>query len=74
VLVNSAGSAIVGALEETSVDQAKRRFDTNVFGVMLTSQAVLRGRKPPRRAAGQAPPEHRSGRWALTARFSPSTI
>jgi NAD(P)-dependent dehydrogenase (short-subunit alcohol dehydrogenase family) len=41
VLVNNAGSAILGAFEETSVDQAKTLFDTNVFGVVRTSQAVL---------------------------------
>src|SRR5262249_6457745 len=48
VVVNNAGSAILGALEETSVDQAKTLFDTNVFGVMRTSQAVL----PSMRAQG----------------------
>jgi NAD(P)-dependent dehydrogenase (short-subunit alcohol dehydrogenase family) len=41
VLVNNAGSAVLGAFEETSVEQAKALFDTNVFGVMRTSQAVL---------------------------------
>jgi len=41
VLVNNAGSAVLGAFEETSVEQAKALFDTNVFGVMRMSQAVL---------------------------------
>jgi NAD(P)-dependent dehydrogenase (short-subunit alcohol dehydrogenase family) len=41
VLVNNAGSAVLGAFEETSVEQAKALFDTNVFGVVRTSQAVL---------------------------------
>jgi NAD(P)-dependent dehydrogenase (short-subunit alcohol dehydrogenase family) len=43
VLVNNAGAAVLGALEETSVEQAKALFDTNVFGIMRTSQAVLPG-------------------------------
>ena len=41
VLVNNAGVAMVGAAEETSIDEAKWMFDTNVFGILRTSQAVL---------------------------------
>ena len=41
VLVNNAGVALYGALEETSIDEAKALFDTNVFGVMRMTQAVL---------------------------------
>src|SRR5262245_56313963 len=41
VLINNAGYSMLGALEETSIDQAKALFDTNVFGVVRTSQAVL---------------------------------
>lgn len=48
VLVNNAGYSVSGAFEETSVEQAKALFDTNVFGVMRTSQAVL----PSMRAQG----------------------
>jgi short-subunit dehydrogenase len=48
VLVNNAGYTVQGAFEETSVEQAKALFDTNVFGVMRTSQAVL----PSMRAQG----------------------
>lgn len=41
VLVNSAGGSLVGATEETSIAEAQSLFDTNVFGVLRTTQAVL---------------------------------
>ena len=41
VLVNNAGLGVFGAFEETSVEQAQALFDTNVFGVIRTSKAVL---------------------------------
>lgn len=41
VLVNSAGVTLVGAMEETSTDEAKTLFDTNLFGLLRTIQAVL---------------------------------
>lgn len=41
VLVNSAGGTMLGAVEETSVAEAQALFDTNVFGILRTSQAVL---------------------------------
>lgn len=41
VLVNSAGGTMLGAVEETSVAEAQALFDTNVFGTLRTSQAVL---------------------------------
>ena len=41
VLVNNAGLGVFGAFEETSIEQAQALFDTNVFGVIRTSQAVL---------------------------------
>lgn len=41
VLVNNAGFATVGAAEEVSIDEIKNQFETNVFGVIRTIQAVL---------------------------------
>lgn len=41
VLVNNAGVAMLGAAEETSIAEAVAMFDTNVFGILRTSQAVL---------------------------------
>jgi NAD(P)-dependent dehydrogenase (short-subunit alcohol dehydrogenase family) len=41
VLVNNAGVTIVGAVEETSTAEAASLFDTNVFGILRTAQAVL---------------------------------
>ncbi len=41
LLINSAGSAMIKAAEETSVDEARDLFETNFFGVMRMTQAVL---------------------------------
>lgn len=41
VLVNNAGYAVLGALEEFSLDEVKTNFDVNVFGVLSVMQAVL---------------------------------
>ena len=41
VLVNSAGVSLLGATEETSIAEAQTLFDTNVFGVLRTTRAVL---------------------------------
>ncbi|MFM0671506.1 oxidoreductase [Paraburkholderia sediminicola] len=41
VLVNNAGTMLIGAVEETSVTEAVALFDTNVFSILRTVQAVL---------------------------------
>lgn len=41
VLVNSAGVTLLGAAEESSVAEAATLFDTNLFGLLRTTQAVL---------------------------------
>jgi len=40
-LVNNAGYALVGPLEELSIQEFKEQFETNVFGVIRVTQAVL---------------------------------
>jgi NAD(P)-dependent dehydrogenase (short-subunit alcohol dehydrogenase family) len=41
VLVNNAGTGILGAAEEVTPDEAARLFQINLFGVMRTTSAVL---------------------------------
>ncbi|TCV97751.1 short subunit dehydrogenase [Luteibacter rhizovicinus] len=41
VLVNNAGTSLIGAVEETAITEAASLFDTNVFGMLRTMQAVL---------------------------------
>ena len=49
VLVNNAGMGLIGAVEETAIAEAASLFDTNVFGVLRATQAVL----PHMRAQGR---------------------
>jgi NAD(P)-dependent dehydrogenase (short-subunit alcohol dehydrogenase family) len=41
VLVNNAGYALVGAIEDLSINEIKAQFETNLFGVIKCIQSVL---------------------------------
>jgi NAD(P)-dependent dehydrogenase (short-subunit alcohol dehydrogenase family) len=41
VLVNNAGYALNGAFEDLTIDEIKAQFETNLFGVIRTTQAIL---------------------------------
>ena len=41
VLVNAAGYALTGPIETLSTREVKRQFDTNVFGLLAVTRAVL---------------------------------
>lgn len=47
-LVNNAGVSVTGPLEEMPIDDWRRQFETNVFGVVAVTKAML----PQMRAAG----------------------
>lgn len=40
-LVNNAGLVLAGAVEDTSLDEARRVFETNLFGVLRMARAAL---------------------------------
>ena len=48
VLVNSAGYSQSGAVEAVPLDEARRQFDTNVFGLARLTQLVLPGMRAQR--------------------------
>jgi NAD(P)-dependent dehydrogenase (short-subunit alcohol dehydrogenase family) len=41
VLINNAGVGYMGSLEDLQIDDWRRQFETNVFGVVRVTQAVL---------------------------------
>src|SRR5206468_12378000 len=41
VLVNNAGYGLVGAFEELGMDEIKQQYETNFFGVIRVTQAVI---------------------------------
>ncbi len=41
VLVNNAGYGLTGAFEDLALDEIKTQFETNVYGLIRTTQAVL---------------------------------
>jgi NAD(P)-dependent dehydrogenase (short-subunit alcohol dehydrogenase family) len=41
VIVNNAGYGLVGAFEDLSLDEIKQQYETNFFGVVRVTQAVL---------------------------------
>jgi NAD(P)-dependent dehydrogenase (short-subunit alcohol dehydrogenase family) len=41
ILINNAGYSLAGGLEETSLTEAQQLFETNFFGVLRVTQAVL---------------------------------
>jgi NADP-dependent 3-hydroxy acid dehydrogenase YdfG len=48
VLVNNAGYSQSGAVESVPLDQVRRQFETNVFGLLRMSQLVLPGMRAQR--------------------------
>lgn len=49
VLVNNAGIAIAGVMEEVSLDDLRKQFETNVFGAVRMAKQVLPGMRDRRR-------------------------
>ena len=41
VLVNNAGYAIYGAVEETTIEDARRQFEVNIFGLARLTQLII---------------------------------
>lgn len=49
VLVNNAGYGLYGSIEEVPLDQARRQFEVNLFGLSALTQLVIPGMREKRR-------------------------
>ncbi|MDQ4074297.1 MAG: SDR family NAD(P)-dependent oxidoreductase, partial [Thermoproteota archaeon] len=41
VLINNAGYGLTGALEDIDIDEFKKQYETNVFGLVRATQSVI---------------------------------
>jgi short-subunit dehydrogenase len=41
ILVNNAGYSLFGSVEESSLEEIKQQFETNIFGLIRTTKAVI---------------------------------
>lgn len=64
VLVNNAGYSQSGAIESIPLDNIRRQFETNVFGLIRMCQLVLPGMREPAPDASSI-----SARWAESSPF-----
>ncbi len=69
VLVNNAGYGSYGAVEDVPIDEARRQFEVNVFGLARLTQLVtphMRGRRRVAAGSSTSPPSAGSStsRWA----------
>ena len=69
-LVNNAGYSQSGAVETVPIDDVRRQFETNVFGLLRMCQLVLPGMRAPgprahRERELDGREAHLSGRWDL---------
>ena len=55
VLINNAGYGLYGAVEQVPMDEVRRQFETNFFGLVRLTQLVL----PGMRTAGRGPDPER---------------